>query len=224
VSVDGYQASQTATVRRALQNRPFQDIIFFYPSMAMESTAGVDSSVRAKNEALLTAGMGYGNKKKRDLEAFWNMVVPGLLDIGWQMQSLEGDKEGTILFFPPNVDQKRAKRNIDYYDRIKLVLERVEERRNSDEAKLADRYREATRDDQKKIEISTNPVVRPRRGPGRPPKLSTSLPPRNMVDISWKDGGTSYPKRCSQVGDEYQVSSIPPVGSYSTSIGTTEPR
>jgi hypothetical protein len=45
------------------------------------------TSVRAKNEALLTAGMGYGNKKKALLEAFWSIILPGLLDIGWNTVS-----------------------------------------------------------------------------------------------------------------------------------------
>jgi hypothetical protein len=42
------------------------------------------TSIRAKNEALLTAGMGYGNKKKAHLEAFWNIILPGLLNMGWK--------------------------------------------------------------------------------------------------------------------------------------------
>ncbi|KAG7359064.1 PHD-finger domain containing protein [Nitzschia inconspicua] len=190
----------------------------------MEDANNNDTSAKGKNEALLTAGMGYGNKKKADLEAFWNIVLPGLLDIGWEVIKGEGDKEGTMMFVPPGVDKKTGKRNIDYYDRIKILLERIEERRNSDEAKLADLFREKTRNDQR-VGSSSNPLVRPRRGPSRSPKLTTSLPPRNVraVDISWKHSGTNYPKRTSQVGDEYQVSSLPPAGSYSSSMGSPEP-
>jgi hypothetical protein len=211
------------------------------------------TSIRAKNEALLTAGMGYGNKKKAHLEAFWSIILPGLLDIGWKTVSCyrcsgeldvtvgfgslsclvnatkiagEGEKEGSMLFVPPKVDIKSGKRNIDYYSRIKDLIARIEERRSTEEAKLADLFREKTRGDQN-MELTINPSPRPRRGPGRPPKLSTSLPPRNVrvVDISWKDGGTTYPNRSSRVGEEFQVSSIPPVGQHSSSERTTsEPR
>jgi hypothetical protein len=45
------------------------------------------TSIRVKNEALLTAGMGYGNKKKAHLEAFWSIILPGLLEIGWKTVS-----------------------------------------------------------------------------------------------------------------------------------------
>jgi hypothetical protein len=48
------------------------------------SSAGPAVQHRAKNEALLTAGMGYGNKKRAQLEAFWSIVWPGLLSIGWK--------------------------------------------------------------------------------------------------------------------------------------------
>jgi hypothetical protein len=137
----------------------------------------------------------------------------------------EGDKEGSMLFVPPKTDIKSGKRNIDYFGRIKDLIARIEERRNSEEAKLAELFREKTRDDQN-IELAINASPRPRRGPGRPPKLSTSLPPRNVrvVDISWKVGGTTYPNRSSRVGDEFQVSSIPPVQSDSRREDASEPR
>lgn len=123
------------------------------------------------------------------------------------------------------MDTRKAKRNIDYYDRIKILMERIEERRNSDEAKLADLYREQTKSRQR-MQLSRDPLERPRRGPGRPPKLGVSYHPRDgeEVDTSWKDGGATYPKRSSQVGDEYQVSSIPPAGTYLNTLGTAEAR
>lgn len=129
------------------------------------------------------------------------------------------------MFVPPDVDAKIGKKNFDFYDRIKAVIERVEERRNKEEAKLADKFREKTRNDQD-IELSMNPAAQPRRGPGRPPKLGSSLPPRNVrvVDISWKDGGTTYPKRSSQIGCNFQVSRLPPTGSYRSKEQASEPR
>ena len=123
-----------------------------------------------------------------------------------------------MLFVPPNVNIKTGKRNVDYYDKIKMVLSRVEERRNKEEAKIADQFREKTRDD-KEIHFLNHPERAVRRGPGRPPKLSSSqLLPKNVrvVDVSWKEGGSAYPKRSSNVGDEYQVdpANIPAAGSH----------
>jgi hypothetical protein len=122
-----------------------------------------------------------------------------------------------MFFVPPNVNIKTGKRNLDYYDRVKIVLSRVEERRNNEEAKIADLFRAKTRDDHQ-VRLLTRPTAQVRRGPGRPPKLGTSLVPKNVrvVDVSWKEGGSTYPKRSSQVGDDYQVSpaNIPPAGSY----------
>jgi len=34
------------------------------------------------------------------------------------------------------------------------------------------------------------------------------------IDLSWKDGGALYPKRSSQVGDEFQATDIPAAGTY----------
>jgi hypothetical protein len=122
-----------------------------------------------------------------------------------------------MIFMPPGIDITTGKRNIDYYDRVKFIIERVEERRNRDEAKLADLFREKTRDDDR-ITLLQNSEARPRRrGPGRQHKLGDSVPSnRNVhtVDISWKDGGSMYPKRSSRIGEEYQVSFIPPPGTY----------
>jgi hypothetical protein len=38
---------------------------------------------KQKHEANLTAGMGYGNAKKRQLEVFWNVIWPQLCEDGW---------------------------------------------------------------------------------------------------------------------------------------------
>lgn len=100
------------------------------------------------------------------------------------------------------------KRDVDFYDRIKSIVERVEERRNKDEAKLADLFREETRDDD-----SITLLANPKRGRGRP-SLGAPRPGQKVVDISWKQGGSLYPKRSSQVGEDYQVSIIPMAGAY----------
>jgi hypothetical protein len=46
---------------------------------------------------------------------------------------------------------------------------------------------------------------------GRFPLASGS---NNMVDLSWKDGGSSYPKRSSRVGEMYQATELPEAGSF----------
>jgi hypothetical protein len=124
-----------------------------------------------------------------------------------------------MMFVPPNGKVEGGKKNVDYYDKLKLVIERVKERRNEEEAKLADLFREKTQTDDQEIE-SILPTVRPRRGPGRPPKLGTSRPSSQkidrVVDMSWKEGGSTYPKRSSRVGDEYQVSTLPRPGSFTS--------
>lgn len=38
---------------------------------------------KAKNEAYVTSNLGYGNAKKKELEAFNNVVWPGLTGLGW---------------------------------------------------------------------------------------------------------------------------------------------
>ena len=38
------------------------------------------------------------------------------------------------------------------------------------------------------------------------PSLSSAI-----IDLSWKDGGTVYPKSSSRIGEQYQVTMIPSV-------------
>lgn len=129
----------------------------------------------------------------------------------------EGINDGTEFFFPPDTEIKPGNKRVgDCYDKIKSIIERVEERRNKDEAKLADLFREETRDDE-----SIALLANPRRNRGRP-SLGASRPSQKIVDISWKDGGSLYPKRSSQVGEDYQVSFIPPAGTYQDEKNTQE--
>ena len=51
-------------------------------------TNGSVKSSKAKNkEALLTAGLGYGRKKRETLAVFWGTVWPSLEKIGWKRVS-----------------------------------------------------------------------------------------------------------------------------------------
>lgn len=42
---------------------------------------------RQKHEANLTAGLGYGNAKKRQLDVFWRVIWPQLCEEGWSKVS-----------------------------------------------------------------------------------------------------------------------------------------
>lgn len=119
-----------------------------------------------------------------------------------------GRQAGSVLFFPPNVSQSFGKKGQDYYDKIKDVIDRVLQRRNEVESKIADTFIAERGDPTKKVH---SPAPRPRRstqGSRRPP-----LPRRGLVDLSWKDGGSTYPKRSSRLGLEYQATKLPSVRS-----------
>lgn len=52
------------------------------------SGSGTAENVKVKNkEAILTAGMGYGRKKRQALAAFWSTAWPKLEKIGWRRVS-----------------------------------------------------------------------------------------------------------------------------------------
>ena len=59
------------------------------PEETVASPAVASPSQRAKNESLLTAGMGYGRRKAQLMEAFWEILLPGLLDVGWEAVSVK---------------------------------------------------------------------------------------------------------------------------------------
>jgi hypothetical protein len=119
---------------------------------------------------------------------------------------------GSILFFPPKITVESGKKGQDYYDRIRTVIDRVLERRNDVESKIADKLI-SKRGDFNKGKESPIARHRPRRAAAGAPQSNQrpSLPgaPGRMIDLSWKDGGTSYPKRSSRVGDEYQATELP---------------
>jgi hypothetical protein len=223
------------------------------------------ATLKAKREANVTAGLGYGLKKKRLLNAFWDVIWPGLERMGWRQVSYlvclnclpndsflsredrgtsgihvfctfdlvfdlhkfssfvkltqdcwrrqvkgEGVNDGALFFLPPDIEMTpERKRDVDYYDRIKSVIERLEERRNKDEARLADTFRHRTRDNDDHVRL----MAQPKRVRGRP-SLTASRPGQATVDVSWKEGGSLYPKRSSRVGEEYQVSFLPAAGTY----------
>ena len=55
--------------------------------MEKEETYSAETAKARNKEALLTAGMGYGKRKRETLDAFWSIVWPGLENIGWKRVS-----------------------------------------------------------------------------------------------------------------------------------------
>ena len=140
----------------------------------------------------------------------------------------EGNDEGSMIFLPPGIEKTTmisGKRNIHYYDKIKLVINRLEERRDNKEGEILDLFRDdiiRNNDDDNNGDALQAP--RPgRRGRGRPrlglsrrPSKSTKIhydEDDDEVDTSWKeDGRCLYPKRSSRVGAEYQAEFLPRAG------------
>jgi hypothetical protein len=108
---------------------------------------------------------------------------------------------GSTFFVPKGVDIKLARKSRDYYDRIKTVIDRILERRNEAESKIADSYVSKVVEDE--VERDSQ---RPKRN--APSRSST------RIDLSWKEGGRNFPKLTSRVGAEYQATDLPPAGTY----------
>jgi hypothetical protein len=92
----------------------------------------------------------------------------------------------------------------------------VLEKRNYEESRIADALLAVEEKvmPTKSIQKTALSPQRPRRRratEGRRMRGRPSLT-GGILDLSWKDGGTVYPKRSSQIGDEYQAAEIPDVG------------
>ena len=126
----------------------------------------------------------------------------------------EGSDEGSMLFLTPGLENvKLGNRNVDYYDKISFVISMLDERRNVEEGKILDSFRDEVR----VVEIEPLTTSRPKRG-SRRPRLRVSRPSLEVreIDTSWKDGRCLYPKRSSQVGAGYQVAFLPRAGTIET--------
>ena len=107
---------------------------------------------------------------------------------------------------------------VDYYDRIKDVLDRLKERRTEEESKISDTFRREMSRPIKPPSSPPAPTRRRRRNSNAPAKLSPDKP---TLDVQWKDGGKDYPKRSSNIGQKYQVSEIPKAGTYADAANET---
>lgn len=114
--------------------------------------------------------------------------------------SASGQSNSTILATRKDLDIATSEEGVDYYKRIKDVIERINKRSNDFEASLADRYRRAI----------SKPNYRTRLNPVR---RSALIHKSSKLDLSWKDGRKNYPKKSSMIGKDYQVSTLPVAGS-----------
>lgn len=103
----------------------------------------------------------------------------------------------------------------DYYVRIKDVIDRINERRNTAESSAADLYRRAISKPAKMPSPNFEPTFRRKRrkvaeqASSEPNIRNSSSSSPIKLDLSWKYSGAIFPKKSSRVGDEYQATSIP---------------
>jgi hypothetical protein len=145
-------------------------------------------------------------------------------------------------FIPFGVSQETGTKGTDYYDKIKDVLDRIQERRNDTEGKIADTYdaeivRKQEIEEARKKSVAatattaaggqqqqqqkrkrkfrafaaTKVVVVNHRSSNNVKEANKLLHP---LDLRWKDAGRIFPRRQSQIGPDYQVSTLPEAGSY----------
>ena len=124
------------------------------------------------------------------------------------------DSSVVVLATRKDLDIDISEEGIEYYTRIKDVIERINQRSNDLEATLADRYRRAISKPNYRTRLLS------------PHRRSTLVPPTTTgkkLDLSWKDGRKNYPKKSSMIGKDYQVSALPLAGSFvkAESIGTS---
>lgn len=105
-------------------------------------------------------------------------------------------------------------KGVDYYCRIKDVVDRLNERRNDVESSVADSLRRGVSKPSKKPVLMQNFPTRRLRS--KEPGYEGETPGANEheIDVSWKRGGRDYPTKSSSVGPKFQVDRLPEAGSY----------
>lgn len=90
-----------------------------------------------------------------------------------------------------------------YFDRIRDVIDHVlGSSASPGERSIGEMFEKEVMGESEPSEITTRTTRRSANNLATP------------IDLSWKDGGTSYPKASSRVGTKYQVPSIPEAGSF----------
>ena len=95
------------------------------------------------------------------------------------------------------------------YDRIRDVLDRLGEGRSQTEAAIANLYHRLQQDVEWEKTTAINIQGFP---PSRPSRHNVLRSPK--MDLSWKEGGRIFPRKTSQIGENYQVSTLPDAGTF----------
>lgn len=119
-----------------------------------------------------------------------------------------------MIFIPTNVDPEMGVKGVDYYCRIKDVVDRLNERRNDTESSIADSLRRGISKPSKKPVLIPHLPTRRLRSRDTGDQNETQIEKEDEIDVSWKNGGQNYPTKSSSVGSKFQVSSLPKAGSY----------
>lgn len=119
-----------------------------------------------------------------------------------------------IHFVPQGVNPREDfyQKGEDYYDRIRDVIDRVcSYNAPAKEVEVAYAYyaeMNLTKSNQSRSSRFQKQSIR---------SQSTK------IDLSWKYGGTAFPKRSSRVGSLYQVPQIPAAGTFSAEEAKLDP-
>jgi hypothetical protein len=124
---------------------------------------------------------------------------------------------GYVYFVPEGIVRiaDSTVKGEDYFDRIRDVIDHVcSEYAAVEEQKVGKEFQREVED----LEVMADEKFTrsPRRSPEGNPSAAT-------LDLSWKDGGTTYPKASSRLGPLYQAPAIPPAGSFSARVAQNDP-
>ena len=113
-----------------------------------------------------------------------------------------------MTFIPKGADTKTGKRGRDFYTRIRDVTDRILEKRNQVETKIAQDYL----DEMMLLDEDSEYEVMP-----QPPRRILSPRRVSRLDLSWKEAGSTFPRSSSRVGYEFQAVDLPLAGSFDSS-------
>ncbi len=99
-----------------------------------------------------------------------------------------------------------------YFDRIRDVIDHVlGSSASPGEREIGEMFEKEIMGESEPSEVTTRTTRRSANNLATP------------IDLSWKDGGTSYPKAASRVGAKYQVPAIPGAGTFCPDKSKNDP-
>lgn len=182
---------------------------------SIDDAFGMEIRRRLKLESFVASGLGKNKEKIGRVDTFWKVVWPKLEESGWRKENGTGHNLGGIkFFFPPFLKNFIVAKREDHYERIRDVLDRILGRHTQDETAAADAYEAEMK---KVLKLLSKPEGR-KRGPVKDDTTLTwskgQAPKKQMLDLSWKEGGRNFPKKSSRIGREYQVEDTPNAGTW----------